>query len=667
MISLRKFNTATKFLFLLAPILLVSGCSTVSHSPTATSKAAALVKAEPGPDRLLRYCQRMADTNNLRIAVGVCKRALEAAPENPEPVLILANAYLAVQRDNEAVDAFRFALTLDPTNSDAHYGLGKLYLKQSQLADAEAHLEAALSISANDPAIYNALGILKDQQGDHATAQNLYRSGLEINPENTALSNNLGVSLLLSERLSEGASVLGSLNSHSRPNETRRQNLAAAQEAIAAIDLSSPRQAAALRNSERTISSPLQNVRTVSARDEEKSRLDLQKHSATAPVKPTKVAAEKVKARPAAPPSSTLSAAIITAVPTQPQANLRSNAVVLDSLEGTGALGLDPVITPAPVAVVDFQTLPPLPKQSVEIERPNPVPHRQITIVAEALPELPNDQAAPEMTVTLDLATISPRRKPLVLAATKAETTNQENRTLSAESKVETKTEILVTDIPHLPIEGMGDENGTANGSEPHFGRDQHAEEQSPIVELAQISTPAIELSAWGNESLPGDELTFGLEPLSPSPSDDEGQRFSSQKMLADVGEGETEAPSPVMAEATEAVVPLPLKLARYHQGGDAGLDDQPGTDTTHDSEAPAELSWPLDLASLPESADHGDQPQQGDRSGEEDAPYEPDLPLLDWPSLVAIREVPPSPTPEPRGDRLLSLMMIHRETLSSA
>ena len=46
MISLRKFNTATKFLFLLAPILLVSGCSTVSHSPTATSKAAALAKAE---------------------------------------------------------------------------------------------------------------------------------------------------------------------------------------------------------------------------------------------------------------------------------------------------------------------------------------------------------------------------------------------------------------------------------------------------------------------------------------------------------------------------------------------------------------------------------------------------------------------------------------------
>lgn len=669
MISLRKFNTATKFLFLLAPILLVSGCTTVSHSPSATSKAAALAQAEPGPERLLRYCRRMADTNNIRIAVGVCKRALETAPDNPAPVLALAGAYLSAQQDNEAAEAFRFALTIDPTNSDAHYGLGKLHLRKSELSDAGIHLEAALSSKPTDPAIYNALGVLKDQLGDHNTAQTLYRSGLEIDPENTALSNNLGVSLLLSEKLSEGMTVLGSVDAQTRPNEIRRQNLATALEAIAAFDSSRSPSSFEPETMPETANSALQNVRTVSAPNSVQSNnqvyAGLRSASAVTPNKPV----SRVKARQSAPPRLSTMASIVTTGSSNAKEAPSSSAVVLDSLQNASNLDLHPVITPAPVQVVDFQTLPPLPQKAEEKEQVKPVVVQQVTILAEELPDLTHAAVPAAATVSVDLAKIIPLRKPLALAAAKAYTSDQPTPSVVSETTEKSHDEVLTADILHLPNEPDVEPNGSAVDRNPQGEQGRRAESQISSSQVAKLERVTLTESPWSTKSaLPGDELRAELTSVEQPKSPAEEGGSNAQSVFSDVAESNIPGPLPTADEGLEGLsLPSTPVLVRRHQSDDVGLDDQAPAGSAGDSPPPADQHWSFDLASLPTGADQSDQSRRRKPQADQEEPYEPALPLEHWPHFIANRESPPVPDPAPRGERLLALMMIHRENFSTA
>lgn len=244
MITLRKFHTTTKLLLLLVPAFLVTGCSTSNPSEFGHFKATDVSSNEPGPDRLVRYCRRMAETSNLRIAIGICQRALDVAPDNPEPVLILAQAYVAADLHKDAAEAYLFALGIDRENTEAHFGIGKLYLRESRFDEARPHLQAALDSGTRDPGIYNAMGILYDQMGQHANAQSFYHLGLTQTPGNTALANNLGVSLVLSQQLEEGVTVLSSLKSNRRPNMTARNNLETAQAAVTRIAMAGSAQSA---------------------------------------------------------------------------------------------------------------------------------------------------------------------------------------------------------------------------------------------------------------------------------------------------------------------------------------------------------------------------------------------------------------------------------------
>lgn len=658
MISFRKFNSATKFLLLLAPILFVSGCTTVSHSPYASSKAAALAQAEPGPERLLRYCRRMADTNNLRIAIGVCKRALETAPDNPAPVLALAEAYLSAQKEEEAAEAYRFALSIDATSSAAHFGLGKLYLKKSQLADAGPHLEAALSAADQDPAIYNALGVLKDQLGDHVTAQSLYRSGLVIDPENTALSNNLGVSLLLSERLSEGMTVLGSVSAQQRPNEVRRQNLAAAQEAIAAVQLASEEPegefSGALKQ-DQAFTGSLRNIRTVSAPTEKTI------NHAQAP----KPQLSKVEARPSAPPKGSVIAPTITAAPYQPQKSVASAPVVLDSLAHSQDLGLEPTITPAPVTVVDFQELPPLQPKTAVIEAARAIAPQQDVVLVESLPDLPDtlDVKAPQS--SFDLASISPRRKPLApKAIDPSSPASTHTETILAEKpETEAGEQIIIADVPHLPIASGTEDQGALEERDRKAERDQRAERSLAKLSLAEAPVAAPKVAAWDDAIEPGDEFLIDLKRIqtaSLTPPKSTEATHPSKTGKATIFEEIPAVSTP--SEGTAQPTPSQVRdFARRHQGNDAGLDGQAPREPKRGSDSQTPPDWPFDLASLPASPDHGDGAQ------DQDPPRNPEFPLLDWPNFIAIRETPPLPEPEPSGERLLALMMIQRESFSTA
>ncbi len=667
MISLRKLSTATKFLLFLAPILAASGCTTVEY-PTTSSKAAALALAEPGPERLLRYCRRMADTNNLRIAVGVCQRALEAAPDNPAPVLALADAYISAQKEQEAAEAYRFALLIDASNPDAHYGLGKLYLKRSELEMAARHLEAALTSKSEDPAIYNALGILNDQRGDHATAQAHYHAGLTLDPDNSALANNLGVSLLLSERLNEGAELLGSVDIRERLNMTRRQNLAAAQAAIAAS--SAPKRQELLDSGFPVVSS-LDRIQTVSSSKYGPAPVVGGARAEKAQQRlPQTKSVPKVEARPAPAPKLAIAAPAVTRAPTSRATGHPVGPITHDPLEASRNLELHPSITPAPVIVVDFQELPPLPKARRQIADTRPAVGPELEIVAETLPDLPNTTkpsttdtgAAKTVTVAAarDLSGILPRRKPLALAELAPQVAPE---TAMPEHTVpEAAAPLLVADVPHLPIDEGSDAQDAADESLQADESDQRAETDGGP---AQVATQLLaQTTVWGPEAAPGDELLTGLT-ASPQPVRFAGKTDAMPNPTATARSQGRGASPETLTKDRRAPASL-RETARYHDSPNAGTEEEPAGDSKRGSGPETAPLWSFDLASLPTHPEHRDQ--EGEKGQTPLSPAQPsDQPSIDWSSLAAIRETPPDPEPAPRKEPLLALMMIQRDSFSSA
>lgn len=415
------FNTVSKFLLILAPLIIVSGCATIADPSNPSSQAAAKIQAEPAPERLVRYCRRMAETKNLRIAIGICERALAAAPENPEPVIILAEAYLEAEHRAEAAEAYRFALSIDDQSGEAHFGLGKLYLRDSRLEEARPHLEAALRNGKQDPAIFNALGVLEDQSGNHDSAQAFYEAGLELDPNNTALANNYGVSVLLSKSTEIGDNSFG-------------QSLL-----------------------------PEQNL------SESRSRTEL-------PQKSISVAEKRILPlrQPTQPTISSIARAEVQTVATVPALMQTPDETLfsffVDSHSSDPSM-MDPVITPAPVQIVDFKALETLPvpvvaqaSEKVEtgallaralldynpLHSPKSV---ELNHVASSVPDAVAPSSSSDVP-SVDLATLYPVRNPLFQSKTQL-AGNLKSRSVPTDAApTSPATKVQIAEIPHLPIEG---------------------------------------------------------------------------------------------------------------------------------------------------------------------------------------------------------------------
>ncbi len=414
------FNTVTKFLLILAPLIIVSGCATIADPTNPASQAAANIQAEPAPERLVRYCRRMAETNNLRIAIGICERALAAAPENPEPVIILAEAYLEAEHRAEAAEAYRFALSIDDQSGEAHFGLGKLYLRDSRLEEAKLHLEAALHSGEQAPAIFNALGVLEDQFGNHDSAQAFYEAGLELDPDNTALANNYGVSVLLSKPSENGDNIFGQL-----PPEQSLTN-------------------------------------TKSHADFSKKSIRLAEKRILPLKLPTQPAVSSFKK------AEVQTTASVPALMQTPEETLFSFFV--DS-QTSDPSTMDPAITPAPVEIVDVQALEPLsvpvvarvPEKAVTgpiLARAlldyNPVQTStqvKANILASSVPEKVAPISSTDVP-SIDLATVHPGRNPFFQPETQM-ASDLNNRGVSNDAAPPSPvTKLQIAEIPHLPIEG---------------------------------------------------------------------------------------------------------------------------------------------------------------------------------------------------------------------
>jgi Flp pilus assembly protein TadD len=207
---------------------LAAGCASPQGPASMTAPAGYGKDSASRVERLVQYCDRLAQKGELVTALGLCARAHEIDPDDPEPLMKLATILQALNRNQAAAETYGALLQRHPKHHEARYRLGKLHMEAGEAGLATLHFDRAAQSDPQDPRPYNALGILRDQAGEHEAAQGLYRLALERDPANFSVRNNLGLSLALDGKRDEAIEVLAELAVDPQAGQTVLRNLEAA-------------------------------------------------------------------------------------------------------------------------------------------------------------------------------------------------------------------------------------------------------------------------------------------------------------------------------------------------------------------------------------------------------------------------------------------------------
>lgn len=212
-----------------AGLLILTGCTGMATQSSMNMYGSETDEAtQARVERLMRYCEKLSNSGDYRLAVGLCTRAHDIDPGNPLPLMLAADTYRkAGDLKNEAL-AYERILDARPNTIEAQYRLGKVQMDQGDNSAAIDTLTAALATEPGDTRILNTIAVIYDQTGQHDAAQAHYREALALEPENLSVASNLGLSLALSGRREEAIAVLNKVVENPEASEVSHYNLALA-------------------------------------------------------------------------------------------------------------------------------------------------------------------------------------------------------------------------------------------------------------------------------------------------------------------------------------------------------------------------------------------------------------------------------------------------------
>jgi len=123
---------------------------------------------------LLEMSEKNYDT-----AIGYFKDALRIKNDASDTYYYLAEALVAVDQPDDALNNLAIALKFDPNFAQAHYAMAKLYLARDDKASAAVHVGKAMAISPNAP----EPKALAAKIGDPATYLKTAQSKVSSDPE----------------------------------------------------------------------------------------------------------------------------------------------------------------------------------------------------------------------------------------------------------------------------------------------------------------------------------------------------------------------------------------------------------------------------------------------------------------------------------------------------
>ncbi|MEA3641359.1 MAG: XrtA/PEP-CTERM system TPR-repeat protein PrsT [Lamprobacter sp.] len=158
--------------------------------------------AELAPDE--RYlagaiAQVQQVSGDIEASVETLSNWLASHPQDQELRLMLANQLLALQRDDEAISAYRRLLEQGSENPIALNNLAWL-LRKSDSAEALRLINQAIKLAPKAGTILDTKGTIQLEQGDAAAAVATLEQALELTPKNPSIRLHLAKALIASDQ-----------------------------------------------------------------------------------------------------------------------------------------------------------------------------------------------------------------------------------------------------------------------------------------------------------------------------------------------------------------------------------------------------------------------------------------------------------------------------------
>lgn len=173
---------------ILSSILLISICLDIG----ALSGLPVFAATAPSYDKKMQLGQLLYYNGNVEQAIKAFRPAISLDPKAFEPHLNLVNIYVQTGDISQAIEECHAVLKIKSKHRDVHLILGNLLrseagknkdfeAQQRLLSEAEAHVYIAETLGADPAMVHNTLGIIKVQQGNTDEAMQHMEKALSSN------------------------------------------------------------------------------------------------------------------------------------------------------------------------------------------------------------------------------------------------------------------------------------------------------------------------------------------------------------------------------------------------------------------------------------------------------------------------------------------------------
>jgi tetratricopeptide (TPR) repeat protein len=156
------------------------------------------VAGTPGPpadmkaDDLVESGRAALTSNNLPLAVQLLKRATEVDPKNKYAWDLLAEVYLRMRQNDDAIAALNKQIEINPYDEYAYNALGRAYWQERKYPDAVTAFNKQIEINPLDKFAHAGLGAMYSEWHKYDLAAAELEKATSLSPENPELQVSLG-------------------------------------------------------------------------------------------------------------------------------------------------------------------------------------------------------------------------------------------------------------------------------------------------------------------------------------------------------------------------------------------------------------------------------------------------------------------------------------------
>jgi len=212
-------NSATKFLVCIALLSLFSstGCRR-NRTANSNSQTSSTVSSATDPEEAKRQAQSLVDqgkelykNDQDEQAVEAFKQAITRDPNNAEAHLRLGMSYAALDKKPEADEEYKKSIELfkkitqsDQKNADAFFYLGEAHTFLHQDEEAARAYRQATKLKSDDEEAFYQLGMAETRLANYPEATAAFQKALEIDPDDYRASDAIENAKEGTQRIKEG-------------------------------------------------------------------------------------------------------------------------------------------------------------------------------------------------------------------------------------------------------------------------------------------------------------------------------------------------------------------------------------------------------------------------------------------------------------------------------